>query len=57
VAQDCGYADQAAFTRQFHRSVGLTPMSYRKAHSGGREAPALVMREPSHTRRAHRTTA
>ena len=25
VAQECGYADQAAFTRQFHKSVGLTP--------------------------------
>lgn len=31
VAQECGYADQAAFTRQFHKSVGLTPKAYRKA--------------------------
>ncbi len=29
VAQECGYADQAAFTRQFHKSVGLTPKAYR----------------------------
>jgi AraC-like DNA-binding protein len=31
VAQECGYADQAAFTRQFHKSVGLTPKAYRHA--------------------------
>ncbi|MBL8805358.1 MAG: AraC family transcriptional regulator [Rhodospirillales bacterium] len=30
VALDCGYADQAAFARQFHRSVGLTPRQYRR---------------------------
>ena len=30
VALDCGYADQAAFTRQFRKSVGLTPSQYRK---------------------------
>jgi PAS domain S-box-containing protein len=32
VALDCGYADQAAFARQFHRSVGLTPREYRRLH-------------------------
>jgi AraC-like DNA-binding protein len=31
VALECGYADQAAFTRQFHKSVGLTPKAYRSA--------------------------
>jgi AraC-like DNA-binding protein len=31
VAQQCGYADQAAFTRQFHKCVGLTPREYRRA--------------------------
>ena len=29
VALECGYGDQAAFTRQFHKSVGLTPKAYR----------------------------
>jgi AraC-like DNA-binding protein len=31
LALECGYADQAAFTRQFHKSVGLTPRAYRGA--------------------------
>lgn len=49
VAQDCGYSDQAAFTRQFHRSVGLTPLAYRKAQVsrafGGEDGgPRLVDR-------------
>jgi AraC-like DNA-binding protein len=29
IALDCGYADQASFTRQFRKSVGLTPSAYR----------------------------
>lgn len=29
VALDCGYGDQAAFSRQFRQSVGLTPAQYR----------------------------
>lgn len=29
IAQECGYGDQAAFTRQFRKSVGLTPKRYR----------------------------
>lgn len=33
LALECGYADQAAFTRQFHKSVGLTPRAYRAATS------------------------
>ena len=32
IALDCGYGDQAAFTRQFRKSVGLTPSQYRKRH-------------------------
>lgn len=30
IALDCGYADQAAFTRQFRKSVGITPKTYRE---------------------------
>jgi AraC-like DNA-binding protein len=29
IALDCGYGDQAAFARQFRKSVGVTPLSYR----------------------------
>jgi AraC-like DNA-binding protein len=36
LALECGYADQAAFTRQFHKSVGLTPGAYRMATARGR---------------------
>ncbi len=38
LALECGYADQAAFTRQFHKSVGLTPGAYRIATARGRRA-------------------
>jgi PAS domain S-box-containing protein len=34
IAQACGYADQAAFTRQFRKSVGLTPRVYRAGTMG-----------------------
>jgi AraC-like DNA-binding protein len=37
LALECGYADQAAFTRQFHKSVGLTPGAYRSATARGRK--------------------
>ncbi len=30
IALDCGYADQAAFSRQFRQSVRLSPNEYRK---------------------------
>ncbi len=30
IALDCGYGDQAAFTRQFRKLTGLTPLQYRK---------------------------
>jgi AraC-like DNA-binding protein len=38
LALECGYADQAAFTRQFHKSVGLTPGAYRLATARGRRS-------------------
>ena len=37
LALECGYADQAAFTRQFHKTVGLTPGAYRLATARGRK--------------------
>jgi AraC-like DNA-binding protein len=41
LALECGYADQAAFTRQFRKSVGLTPRAYRLATSGRRKRVAV----------------
>jgi AraC-like DNA-binding protein len=41
LALECGYTDQAAFTRQFHKSVGLTPGAYRLATARGRKT-ALI---------------
>jgi AraC-like DNA-binding protein len=37
LALECGYADQAAFTRQFHKSVGMTPGAYRLVTARGRK--------------------
>ena len=31
IAQQCGFYDQAHFTRSFHRIMGVTPSAYRKA--------------------------
>lgn len=31
IAQDCGYADQSAFSRQFKLTVGLSPAQFRRA--------------------------
>ena len=36
IALDCGYGDQAAFTRQFRKSVGLTPSQYQRHHRADR---------------------
>ena len=33
IADRCGFGDQAAFTRTFHRLVGLTPGRWRREHS------------------------
>jgi AraC-like DNA-binding protein len=38
IALDCGYGDQAAFTRQFQKLVGLTPRAYRDRHRSGPSA-------------------
>jgi len=37
IAHDCGYSDQSTFTRQFKRSVGITPNAYRKMYAHSRE--------------------
>jgi PAS domain S-box-containing protein len=34
IALACGYSDQAAFTRQFRQSTGLTPLQYRNLRKG-----------------------
>jgi AraC-like DNA-binding protein len=44
LALECGYADQAAFTRQFHKSVGLTPGAYRIATARGRKRARIDTR-------------
>jgi AraC-like DNA-binding protein len=33
IALQCGYSDQAAFTRQFRKSVRMTPSQYQQMHS------------------------
>jgi AraC-like DNA-binding protein len=42
LALECGYADQAAFTRQFHKSVGLTPGAYRIATARSRKRASVA---------------
>ncbi len=32
IAQDCGYSDQSAFTRQVRQTVGLSPTEFRRTH-------------------------
>jgi PAS domain S-box-containing protein len=29
IASECGYSDQSAFTRRFHRTIGMSPSEYR----------------------------
>jgi AraC-like DNA-binding protein len=35
IAFDCGFYDQAAFSKQFHAATGLTPSEYRRAFKDG----------------------
>ena len=37
VALNCGYSDQSAFTRQFRRTIGMSPGEYRRIHRTGGE--------------------
>lgn len=39
IGQHCGYSDQSAFTRQFHKMLGLTPGQYRRLHGRGLRRP------------------
>lgn len=36
IGSQSGFGDQAAFTRTFHRVVGMTPGRWRREHGGGR---------------------
>jgi AraC-like DNA-binding protein len=42
VALDVGYDSEAAFSRAFKRSVGLSPAAWRNIHAGGRSREALA---------------
>jgi AraC-like DNA-binding protein len=39
IALDCGYSDQSAFTRQFRKTVGLSPTEFRRAAARVEENP------------------
>jgi AraC-like DNA-binding protein len=65
IALECGYSDQSAFTRQFHRTVGMSPSEYRRTvHapappatlSGRRRPPAPSPRTGAARRPAARRT-
>ncbi|MGB0552770.1 MAG: helix-turn-helix domain-containing protein [Alphaproteobacteria bacterium] len=40
IALDCGYSDQAAFSRQSRRSVRLSPAAYRKTSNAPKKTAA-----------------
>ncbi|MQA37413.1 AraC family transcriptional regulator [Rugamonas aquatica] len=43
IANDCGYSDHSAFSRQFKALTGMTPMQYRAQQHGERpQAPASM---------------
>ena len=33
IASECGYSDQSAFARRFHRTIGMSPSEYRSART------------------------
>lgn len=35
IAFDCGYSDQSAFTRQFRKATGISPVEYRRTFLAG----------------------
>jgi transcriptional regulator GlxA family with amidase domain len=38
IAADCGFYDQAHFTRAFRKHAGLPPQHYRRNYAGGATA-------------------
>lgn len=54
IALDCGFADQAHFSRLFRRVVGESPRSWRKARLSRTVADATAaMKHTTHARAAH----
>lgn len=60
IALEVGYSDQSAFTRQFHRTTGMSPKDYRnttrlnqmetagpEGEPASRKLPAMISRRPS----------
>ena len=45
IGLDCGFADQSAFSRQFRKATGLTPVEYRIAFRFGGASKAHINRK------------
>ena len=50
IALRCGYSDQSAFTRQFHKATGLSPLEYRRTIAGT-EGPGKFKIQTSKSRK------